>query len=538
VTIDPRSVIETNSFRQRVLSSSLHVTGKRTLEGGGTFAGGWNPGRYTLWFAARFDRTPSARPGRGATWLFDTRHARAVEVSIGLSFRSAAAARRNIPRAGFARTRRTADAAWRRALGRIRVRGGSGAQRSIFATALYHSQLMPHDLGDGAYDDFLALWDTFRTQNPLIALIDPRREAAIVRSLIDTYRHTGWLPDARVAGAPGVTQVGSDADVVVADAVVKGLPGIDLRAAYRAIAKDAKVQPRHPAIQGRDLRDYARLGYVSLSAPRSASRTLEYAYDDFAVAEVAQRLGHRRDARRLLARARNWTKLWDPATRSIRPRSANGTFAQAFDPAQRSFGFGQPFYEGTALQWSTFVPHDVHGLIDRLGGDSAAVAWLDSLFASGGYDPSNEPDLLAPYLYIHAGRPDRTDDVVRNLLASAYSAGRGGLPGNDDSGTLSAWYVWSAIGLFPNAGQPYYYIGSPLFSRTRIELPGGRSFTIEARATSGANRYVRAATLDGRRLDRAWLTHSEVARGGVLRLDMGPSPSGWGRTQRPYSLSR
>ena len=508
VTIDPASVIATPSFRQRVV---------RTFKGGGTFAGGWNPGRYTLWYATRSQR-------RGHV----------VTLSIGLSFRSVTDARRNIPRGGFDRTRRAAERAWQRAFDRIRVSGGTPTQRDIFQTALYHSLLMPHEVESGRYGDFLALWDTFRTQNPLLGLVYPEREAGIVRSLLDIYRRTGWLPDAWVAGQPGVTQVGSDADIVIADAVVKRLPGIDLETAYRAVSKDASVQSDNPALHGRDLRDYARLGYVSTSKPRSASRTLEYAYDDFAVSEVARRAGHASEAKRWLDRSGNWAKLWDPATRSIRPRRADGTFASPFDATRRGFGFVDPFYEGTALQWSTFVPHDVQGLIDRLGGDDAAVTWLDAI----DYDPSNEPDLLAPYLYIHAGRPDRTDDVVRNLMTGHYSLGRAGLPGNDDSGALSAWYVWSAIGLFPNAGQPYYYIGSPLFTRTRIAVPGRRTFTIEAPAASDANRYVRAAMLNGRPLERAWLTHAEVERGGVLHLDMGPTPSGWGRGERPYSLSR
>ena len=508
VKIDPASVIATPSFRQRVV---------RTFKGGGTFAGGWNPGSYTLWFATRQQR-------RG----------RVVTLSIGLSFRSLADARRNIPRGGFFRVRAAAESAWRRALGRIQVSGGTPAQRDIFQTALYHSLLMPHEVEPGRYDDFLALWDTFRTQNPLLGLVYPEREAGIVRSLLDIYKRTGWLPDAWVAGQPGVTQVGSDADIVIADAVVKKLRGIDLETAYRAVAKDASMQSDNPALHGRDLRDYAKLGYVSTSAPRSASRTLEYAYDDFAAAEVARRAGHTREAQRWFKRSRNWANLWDPATRSIRPRAPDGSFMSPFDVTKRGFGFVDPFYEGTPLQWSTFVPHDVQGLIDRLGGDSAAVAWLDAI----GYDPANEPDLLAPYLYIHMGRPDRTDDVVRNLMAAHYSLARDGLPGNDDSGTLSAWYVWSAIGLFPNAGQPYYYIGSPLFTRTRIALPHGRSFTIDAPAASDTNRYVVGATLHGKPLQRAWLTHTEVARGGVLHLDMGAAPSGWGSTDRPYSLSR
>ena len=536
VRIDPSSVIATGSLAQEQISSWLRYLGRGSFDGSGSFRGGWNPGRYTLRFAARFDRPPRARLGR--LWEFDTRGRRTLELSIGLSFSSRAAARRNIPHGGFEPTRRAAQAAWARALGRIDVGGGSPAERRTFASALYHSLLMPHDLGGGDYDDFIAIWDTFRTQNPLLGLVYPEREGAIVRSLLSIYRRTGWLPDARVAGSPGAVQGGTDADVVLADAVVKRLPGVDPRAAYAAMRKDATVQSPNPALEGRDLRDYLRLGYVSTSTPRSATRTVEYAYDDFALHEVAQRLHRSADARRWLARSHSWANLWDPATRSIRPRGPDGAFLTPFDPGLRMVGFSAPFYEGSALEYSTFVPQDVRGLIDRLGGDSAAVAWLDSLFASGAYDAGNEPDLLAPYLYIHAGRPDRVDDVVRGLEASAYSDSAAGLPGNDDSGTLSAWYVWSAIGLFPNAGQPYYYIGSPLFTRTRIAPAGGRAFTIEAPATSAANRYVRAATLNGRPLSRAWLTHDEVERGGVLRLDMGPAPDAWGTAERPFSISK
>jgi predicted alpha-1,2-mannosidase len=540
IAIDPRSVVETGRYSQRVLRARMRQTGRRSLEGGTSLTGGWGAGRYRLYFAARLDRDFRLR----GTRLFF--HGRSVQLAIGLSFRSATAARAHIPRGGFERVRRAARAAWARELRRVQVEGGTPAQRTILATALYHSLLMPHDLtGDNAwwrsrephYEDFFTLWDTFRTQNPLLTLIDPNRESALVRSLLDTWRHTGWLPDGRVAGANGLTQVGSNGDVVVADAVVKDLPGIDRRAAYRALAKDASVQPRHPVLEGRELGDWRRLGYVSLSQPRSASRTMEYAYDDFAVGEVARKLGRTEAARRWFARAGNWAKLWDPSTRSIRPRYADGRFLEPFDPAHREQGFSAPFYEGSALEYTTFVPHDVQGLIDRLGGDGAATAWLDDLFSSGAYDPSNEPDLLAPYLYIHAGRPDRTDDTVRRLLASAYATGRSGLPGNDDAGALSAWYVWGAIGLYPNAGQPYYYVGSPLFSRVRLGLGRGRSFVIEAPDTSDANRYVRSASLNGRPLERAFVTHAEVARGGLLRLEMGASPSGWGARPRPFSLS-
>jgi predicted alpha-1,2-mannosidase len=346
---------------------------------------------------------------------------------------------------------------------------------------------------------------------------------------------TGWLPDARVATHNGDTQVGSDGDVLVADALTKGLTGVPYATAYRALVKDATVPSPDPWMEGRVLADWNRLHYVAADQDRSASRTLEYAYDDFAISEVAGRLGHRRQAAEYRRQAGDWANLWDAGSQSIRPRNPDGSFLDPFDPTVATFGLA-PFYEGSGWEWSTFVPQDVQGLINRLGGDRGFVAWLQRVMACC-YDPGNEPGLLAPWLYIHAGRPDLTDATVRSLLRHAYHDSVDGLPGNDDAGTLSAWYVWSAIGLYPNAGQPYYYIGAPVFTRTVIRLGGGRTFTIEARRASAANRYVVGATLDHRPLNRAFVTQQEVARGGVLSLRMARVPDHWGTRVRPFSLS-
>jgi putative alpha-1,2-mannosidase len=193
------------------------------------------------------------------------------------------------------------------------------------------------------------------------------------------------------------------------------------------------------------------------------------------------------------------------------------------------------------------VPHDAQGLINKLGSDERFISWLDVFFANpptrdpafndGLYNQTNEPDFLAAFLYIHAGRPDRTQERVRHILSTEYTTGRGGLPGNDDSGAMSSWYVWGALGLYPNAGQPYYYICSPLFQSSTINLGGGRTFVIEAADTSESNLYVQSATLNGRALDRAWLKHDEIVRGGRLVLRMGATPSAWGRETRPPSMS-
>ena len=568
---------------QRATNAEVNIVDDRHISGSATFVGGWNPGAYTLYFWVEFNRpmksfgtwmadlgSTLAIPGRthavgdqthnyanqsGAFAIFDTAKDRSVLLKTGVSFISVEKARRNAqeeaPGWDFDGVRARAAQAWERVLSNIEVEGGSESQRRIFYTALYRAQYMPHDLtgenvwwqsNEPHYEDFYTLWDTFRTVNPLLTLIQPERARDMVRSLVDTYRHTGWIPDARIGGHNGLTQGGSNGDVLVADAMVKGLRGIDYETAYQALAKDAEVESERPLNEGRQLVDYKRLGYMSLTLNRSASRTLEYAYDDFAISEVARALGKTADADKYLKRSANWTNLWDPQTRCIRPRYANGTWLENYDcnheyPDSTTEWWDVPFYEGRPVQYSTYVPHDVQGLIQRLGGDEEFVKWLDVLFDRKLYTQGNEPDILAPWMYIHAGRPDRTADRVRAILAREYREGRAGLPGNDDAGTMSAWYVWGAMGLYPNAGQPFYYIGSPVFRRVAIDVGGGRKFVIDAPGTSDKNRYVQSAELNGKKLDRAWLRHSEIAAGGRLALQMGPSPSQWAREDRPPSVT-
>lgn len=547
--------------------SSLVRTGPRTFEGSTRMYGGWGAGSYTLHVAVEADRRPTAaRLFRGRRWLdgatatarrqrlgvlLKFRHDQRVQFKVGMSFVSRRQAQANMRRelnGGFDRVRGRAERLWEDALSAIQVDGGTPEQRRIFATALYHSSLMPHDLsGENVwwdsdaphYEDYYALWDTFRTVHPLLTLIQPRRQAEMVESLVETYEHTGWMPDARVAGNNGMTQGGSNGDVVVADALTKHLGGVDYLSAYEAVRKNAEIHSDEPLIQGRELRDYKRLGYVPSYLPRSVSRTMEYAYDDFAIAQVARRYGTPHETKQYLSRARNWRNLWNPETHTVAPRDTDGAFAADVEPFRVFGGWDAPYYEGNALQYTTYVPHDAQTLISRLGGDGQAVAWLDRFFAMDegrGYEPGNEPNLLAPFLYVHAGRPDRTAEHVRRLMRTAYRAERNGLPGNDDAGTLSAWYVWTAIGLYPNAGQPFYYIAAPVFTRSQIRLADDRIFTVSAPKASPENLYVTRARLSGTPLCRAWLTHDEVARGGTLELEMSAHPNDWGTCARPPSL--
>jgi predicted alpha-1,2-mannosidase len=578
---------------QRPVASKVKIVSPDRIDGTVTIVGGYSTAPYTLHFSLMFDRPVSAaqtfvdhhigtartvtggyghRSGVIAT--FDATRERVVEARLGMSFVSIEQAHANIVSELGGRsvphTAARAQAAWKKALHQIAVEGGSEAEQTLFYTGLYRTHVMPHDLtGENVwtgakvhYEDYYTLWDTFRAVHPLLSLVQPNRQRDMVQTLVEVYKTTGWLPTARTAGANGVQQVGTHADTVVADALQKGLTGIDYATAYKGMVKNAEQSPA-PAtvagvpmiIEGRPgLADYHKLGFVPLEfrakgrpvglRQLQVSRTVEYAYNDFCIAQVAKALGHDDDYRKYLARSGNWANLWDPHTESVRPRHSDGRFLTPYDHTVRHTD-NDAYYEGSGYQYSTFVPHDVQGLINRLGGDTGFVAWLDRFFAhaggahdSGFYQHYNEPDHLAAWLYIHAGRPDRTAERVRDLLATQYAVDPAGLPGNDDSGAMSAWYVWGAMGLFPNAGQPYYYIGSPIFTQVRIRLEHGRTFIINAPATSVKNRYVQSATLNGRPLHRAWLRHEEIVRGGHLELRMGHAPSKWGRAIRPPSVSK
>jgi predicted alpha-1,2-mannosidase len=589
VLIDVSSVVRPESGKNAIknphpIDCWVHVMPPNRIEGSGNFVGGWNQSPYTIHFSAEFDRPFNAfgtwrddrieagtkaasNEGRvGAYVTFDTANNQTVQMKIGVSFISPEKARANllheIPDWNFDGVRSRAEAAWESALNQIKIEGADEEKRKIFYTALFHCYYMPHDLtGENVwwnstephYEDFYAIWDTFRTHFPLLTLIQPDRHRDMVRSLVDTYVHTGWMPDSRIAGANGMTQGGSNSDVVVADALAKGVTGIDYQKAYEAMVKNAEVQSPRPLYEGRELTEYKQLGYVSMNYPRSASRTVEYAYNDFCIAQVAKTLGRTADSQRYLQRASNWMNLWNEESRSIRPRYADGSWlkpyaARHFYPDNDYSYWDAPFYEGSGYIYGTYVPHDAQGLINKLGGDAAFVNWLDEFFDNSPtrdsafdkslYNHNNEPDFLAAFLYIHAGRPDLTAQRVRHILATEYFTGSGGLPGNDDSGAMSSWYVWAAIGLYPNAGQPFYYIGSPLFPRSTINIEGGRSFVIAAPETSTNNLYVQSATINGRALDRAWLKHEEIAGGGRLVLRMGPKPSNWGRNERPPSMTK
>jgi predicted alpha-1,2-mannosidase len=394
------------------------------------------------------------------------------------------------------------------------------------------------------YDDYYAIWDIFRSSGPLLTLIAPERQAGIVRSLVDIYRHEGWLPDARSGNFNGRSQGGSNAEFMITDAYLKGLKGIDWQTAYAAEVHDAEASPADHFKEGRGgLDDWHLLGYVSVEgSDRSASVHMEYAANDFEIALLAKGLGKTSDYRKYLARSANWKNLWDSDFAEggfqgfIRPRHQDGSWLQPFTAMDTCSWGGQTFYEGNSWTYTFFVPQDTASLIEKTGGPEAFVKRLDAFFdVPDRYDVGNEPGFLHPYLYIWAGRQDKTAERVRSIIQKNYHAGPNGLPGNDDSGAMSSWFAFGQIGIYPNAGQDIYLIGSPAFPRTTLHLAGGKDFLILAKNFSAQNLYVASAELNGKPLERAWLRHAEIADGGRLVLIMSGAPSSWPKGSLPPS---
>ncbi|SEG36443.1 alpha-1,2-mannosidase, putative [Bryocella elongata] len=492
------------------------------------------------------------QPGASAT--------RPVVVRIGTSFTSLAEAERNLsteePGWDFDVVRARAEAAWRHHLARIEVQGGTSAEQTTFYTALFHASLAPRIVSDADgtyngfandghlrhtargtdyYDDF-SLWDTFRALHPLLTILDPHRDGEMMQSLVLKGEQRGFLPIFPTWNSYTSEMIGDHSVAVMYDAYAKGIRNFDIREAYRLVRQNAFITPPHDQyVDGkgrRALTSYEKYGYIPLEDqvqdayhPREqVSRTLEYAYDDYVAAQFAAALGHKDDAAILFQRSASWRNVFDPETRFVRGRHADGSWITPFDPAMAA----TYVTEANPWQYTFFVPHNVEGLMEAAGGSSALIAKLDGLFDAGLYDQGNEPSHGIAYLYNFAGSPEKTQERVRGLLKTQFGPRPDGLPGNDDAGQMSAWYVLSAMGFFPECpGKLDYSIGSPLFTRIVIHLSNGRRFTIAAPSNSVERIYVRSVQLDGHPHPGWTFTHRDIVRGSKLSLEMiaaRPSP--------------
>jgi predicted alpha-1,2-mannosidase len=492
-----------------------------------------------------------------------------VEVIVGLSLVSADGARANLDAEiadfAFDKTLARTQSDWQSLLDAIKIEGGSEADRRTFYSALYHAYLMPSRTGDASgqylgadgqiaqadgfhYCSDMSLWDTYRTLHPLYALIAPDRDIDAIRSLHAMAKVKGFFPKWPIATAEAGTMIGASAEVVLADAYVKGVTDFDARGAYAIMRAAAMDQADPPGGRGgRDNAvDYMALGYVPTRDGGSVSKTVEYAWNDFALSNFARALGETADADALAARATTYRALFDPDSGFLRGKKDDGSWST---PTYQPTEFSEDYVEANG--WHTvFGPgHDAAGLAQLFGGNDKLVAKLDEFFTVGRQDyeetppdntlkgaglrnhywASNEPTLHTMYLFGQVGRPDLTQKWVRWVRDFFFRAAPDGIPGNDDSGTMSAWFVFSALGFYPLAGSDLYFIGAPLFEHAEVRLPAGGSFTIEAPGVSATNMYVQSVELNGAPLDKPALHHADLRAGGSLRFVMGAAPSDWGK---------
>nr|WP_240320925.1 GH92 family glycosyl hydrolase [Sphingomonas crusticola] len=595
IVLDLRSAIY--NYPGKTLWSSIRlrpdgaVTGCRQTRG-------WAPDRI-LCFAMRFTAAPTAHafvsteqdvaykgfqgPGRGTDDLAE-RSGRAIvarfdfgtlnkplEVKVAISSVDEAGAIANLGSEpdNFDAIRANTKAAWEQALSAVELHAPAPMEKNLY-TALYHTLLAPsiasdadgryrgpdnqvHTAQDFTFRSTFSLWDTFRAEHPLLTLIQPERtNADFIRSLIESRKQSplGILPVWQFQGRETWTMIGYHAVPVIAEAYLKGIKGFDADEALDAMIASANYGPYG------GLADYRTLGYVPIDKePEAASKTVEYAYDDWTIAQMARAMGRKEVAASFEKRAGHWRNSFDAKTGWVRARLSTGAFREPFDPV--SIKYGSDYTEGNAWQYSWFVPQDEGGLVRALGGDRKTVAKLDAMFdydnskldyshaedisgLIGQYIHGNEPSHSVAYLYNYAGAPWRTQERLRQIVDSQYKPTPDGLSGNDDLGQMSAWLVFTSLGFYPvTPGSLAYVIGRPFVTRATLTLPNGKRFTI--RCDDPAKAYVGKILLNGTPLARSYIRHDEIMAGGELSFVMQAKPNrSWatGRTRRPFSMTR
>jgi predicted alpha-1,2-mannosidase len=581
----------THVLRWNVVWSRVRVENDSTLTGFHR-VNGWAKDR-ALYFAARYSRkfddyrimtdgkpviyntyrfrSASEAAGKDLQFLahYRTRGREVIMVKIGISAVSAANALHNleaeIPRWDFDKVRRETRATWERELNRIRI-GGTTGQKETFYTSMYHAFLAPC-LYEDVNGDYMgldhnvhsakgftnyaifSLWDTYRATHPLFALVQARRDADMIKSMLAHYDQSveHLLPVWSLQGNETWCMIGYHAVPVIVDAFVKGVKGFDPGKAYEAV-KATAMNPHYDNVM-----TYAHLGWVPFDKENeSVSKTLEYAYDDWCVAQMAKALGHRSDYEYFMKRAGSYKNLFDPTYGLMRGRDSQGRWRTPFDP--HLYVEGGDFTEGTSWQYSWYVPQDIPGLIGLMGGNDRFCRKLDSLFmvhASdstrgvddikgiiGEYWHGNEPSHHIIYLYACAGEPWKTQERLHEVMASQYGNKPNSLCGNDDCGQMSAWYIFTALGFYPVCpGSESYVLGGPAVPEAAIHLSNGRVFRMTAKNLSDRNIYVQSVTLNGKQWETPYLPYKELMDGGAIVFTMGPEPNKvWGRDAHEKNL--
>ncbi len=580
IVIDAHSQVEIDPKRHL-------ITGASRLNSGGV------PGNFACSFAAVFDQDWSrAVPTQSGAVQESETHLEGEHIGafaefaplsgplilkVGTSFISAEQAlynlRLEVGDKSFDAVKAEGEAIWNEALNKIQITGGTEDQRRTFYSCLYRAHLFPRmfhepDAGgkpihyspyDGQVHEGVlytdnGFWDTYRTVYPLLSLIQPERIGEIIQGFLNAYQEGGWLPN---WPSPGyrACMIGTHIDIVIADACVKGIGGFDRETAYAAMVKHANTPVDGERGYGRiALREYLDLGYVPADKyDHATARTLDYAYDDFCLSQVAGVLGKRDDQAKYRQRALNYRHVFDPTTGFMRGKNADGSWQEPFD----EYAWGDPYIEGGAWQFNFTVPHDPAGLMALMGGQAKMLAKLDRFLYQpptfhpgtygqtihemaemaavdfGQYDQGNQPVHQFLYLYAAAGSPWKTQYWTRRVLDILYTPDS--FPGDEDNGEMASWYVLNALGLGPLCpGVPEYVLGSPLFPRATVHLPGGKALVMEAPETSAGNVYVQSVSLNGQAHSQLGIGHQALAEGGHLRFALGHQPPV--RSVQPHDL--
>jgi predicted alpha-1,2-mannosidase len=568
-----------------VSNAYARFTGGQTLVGwveSGAFCGARN--KYRLYFAVEFDRPFSSfgvwKDGNvyasqrevggantGAFASFDATTNRKVQVRVGISYVSTRNALLNLhaenPRGDFDGVRARATARWNDALSHVAVRGGTDAEKQVFYTALYHTLLHPNVFGDanGEYTGFdgrvhtdrghtqytnFSGWDVYRSESPLLAWLFPREASDMAQSLVLDAEQGGGLPVWPVAGDESGAMYGDPSVPIIAGGYAFGARDFDTRAALRVMIRGAtdpetksKTYPERPG-----LADFLKYGYIPMEQKGlrgSPSVALEYEVADFALAQFARARGDLKTHAEMMRRAQFWTRLFDPQTRYIRGRWADGSWLPGFDFKEMLYKPELPwrpeshksYVEGNAAQYTWMIPHNLRAVIDRIGGNDAVVKRLDSFFTELNAGPDrpyffigNEPVFPVPWVYNYVGQPWKTQGVTRRALAELFTPTPGGIPGNDDLGATSSWVVFAAIGMFPVIpGVGGFSVNSPLFPDVTVRMGDDRRLRIIARGASAKSPYVQELRLNGRPYESTWIPYQAIAGGGTLQFTLGPAPN-------------
>jgi predicted alpha-1,2-mannosidase len=567
---DSANVIIDLTHRDKVIESGIKVIGDREIEGYRRSTG-WANNQVVYFFAQfskpfkkfgiasndkLFEGVEASGENVKAFASFETDAHEEIFVKVGISAVSTEGARKNLEAEikdwDFEKVKADAKNAWNKELGKILVSGGTVEQKTTFYTALYHAFLVPNlfmDV-DGQYRgrDFsihkaegfdyytvFSLWDTFRGEHPLFTLIQQSRTVDFIKTMIAQYEQGGRLPVWELAANETECMIGYHSIPVIVDAYIKGIRDYDVEKAYEAMKHSAELDHF-------GLKSYKEFGYIPAEdEAESVSKTLEYAYDDWCIAIMAKELGRTDDYKNYMERAQSYKNIFDPSTGFMRAKM-NGRWFEPFDPREVNFNYT----EANSWQYSFFVPQDITGLVEMVGGKENFIARLDQLFSEssettgreqsditgliGQYAHGNEPSHHMAYLYNYIGQPWKTQQRARQIMDELYTEKPDGLCGNEDCGQMSAWYVLSAMGFYPvTPGQPVYAIGSPLFDEVSINLENGKTFKIISKNNSPDNKYIQSAQLNVRDYTKSFLLHEDIISGGELIFNMGIKPNpGWG----------